>query len=130
MSWDFTIANDFPETAEWFEFLYADNLDDLEPEPAGAIEFRFRMSRKSDGRQEPIPGLKLTKTKEYKIECKPGLNIKPEDIIRFNNDPRSTFRVQEVDYIVDSRNENEYQNTMSSWPGLAQDNKIMLITIK
>lgn len=130
MSWDFITSTEFPETGELFETLYADNLDDLEPETASAVEFKFRMAKRADGRTEAIPGLKLTKNKEYKIECKPGLIIKPEDIIRFNKDPRSTYMVQDIEYIIDSRNENSYQYTLGTWPGLAQDNKIMLITIK
>jgi len=130
MAWESIIKTEFPERAEWFETFYATNLDDLDPEPAGAVQFNFRMRMNSKGQQEPIPGLQLTRNKEYKIECKPGLNMKPGDIIRFNQNPNSTYTITDVEYTIDSRNNYEYIYTNTSWPGFSEDTKILLITIK
>lgn len=130
MAWKGIIKVEFPEKAEWFETLYADNLDDLEPEPEPAIEFNFRMYQKSKGEQEPIPGLKMKHDKEYKIECKPELSFKPGDLIRFNRDQQSLYTITDVEYIIDARNRYEYLYSATSWPGKIEDSKIMLVTLK
>lgn len=130
MAWKGIIKVEFPEKAEWFEEFYPDNLDDLEPEPGGAIEFNFRMHQSSKGVQEPIPGLQLKRDKEYKIECKPELDFKPGDQIRFNKNPNATYTITDIEYIIDNRNKYEYLYTATSWPGRIEETKIMLVTLK
>ena len=127
--WDFISSSEFPETAEYYEIYYPTNLDDLEPEPAGAIEFKFRMKMKSKGEQEPIPGLQLVKDKEYQIECSAKLPMKPGDIIRFNKNPLANYTITDIEYIVDERNRNVYENSRD-WPGYIDNTKLLLITVK
>jgi len=130
MAWKSIIKVEFPEKAEWFEEFYAANIDDVDPDFGGAIEFNFRMHQSSTGKQEPIPGLKLVHNKEYKIECKPELNMKPGDIIRFNKNDNSKYTITDIEFIIDSRNKYEYLYTATSWPGKIDDTKIMIVTLK
>lgn len=132
MAWKNAIRYEFPQTAEWFEEIYATNIDDLEPSPAAAVEFRFRIYKSAKTHEiYGMPGLRLANVdKEYKIECKPELSMKPGDTIRFEQNDNMKYKIVDIDYIIDSRNKHEYIYTANNWPGKTFESKIMVITLK
>lgn len=130
MGWNSRLKYDFPETAEWFEEVYPENIDDLEPEPLPAVEFRFRVHKDSKEQAYVLPGLRLNKNQEYKIECKPELNMKTGDFIRFDNNDNAIYKITNIEFIIDDRNKYEYIYTTNSWPGKKQDSKILILTLQ
>lgn len=130
MAWEAYTKSSFPEVAEWFEQIYSVNLDDVEFPLESAVEFNYRLYKDSKGVQQAIPGLKLTRNKEYKIECKPTLSMKPGDLIRFYRNDKCVYTIIDIEYIIDSRNEHEYIYTNSSWPGRLEESKIVILTLK
>lgn len=128
--WDFITSSEFPETAEYIEEIYSINLDDLEPSQEGSTKFRFRRYTDSKGKVQPIPFLTMSRNIDFKIECKPGLPFKPGDEIRFNMNPESQFTITKVETAIDSRNKEDYINTNTSWPGLAEKTIILIVTLQ
>jgi hypothetical protein len=105
--WNFSNQLDFPETAEYLEAIIPEDLD-LPTTWAPAIPFKFRWHTDSKGSVEVIPGIKINRNKEYKIECKPDLNMKPDDKIRFYNSDLNKYTITDIDTIISEKYKNEH----------------------
>jgi len=128
--WDFITSSEFPETGEYIERLIPAIIDDAITY-AGSISFKFRVHTDERGYSYPIPGLRTNKRVMYKIETKGQLPYKAGDIIRFGVSDSRRYTIISVDYLVDSRNNEEYVMKSIAWPGFAEDDvKIKLITIE
>ena len=75
--------------------------------------------------------MRTNKNTQYRIESKGELPFKAGDIIRFGLSDQRRYTVTGIDFIVDTRNNEEYVMKSIAWPGLAKDNvKIKLITLE
>lgn len=128
--WDFITSSEFPETGEYIEKLIPATIDESITF-AGSIEFKFRVHTDQRGFTYPIPGLRTNKKVQYRIESKGELPFKAGDIIRFGLSDQRRYTITGIDFIVDTRNNEEYVMKSIAWPGLAEDNvKIKLITLE
>jgi len=128
--WDFISSSEFPETAEYIEKLIPDTIDGMITF-SGSIEFKFRVHTDQRGYTYPIPGMRTNKRLQYLIETKGELPFKSGDIVRFGLADTRRYTITSIDYIVDSRNEEEYVLKSLAWPGMAEDKvKIKLITLE
>lgn len=115
---DFITSTEYPETAEYIEKMIPPAVD--EPVTyAGAIKFKFRVKSDSQGNMYVVPGLRTSKRIDYEIETKSPLSFKPGDIIRFESNDLARYTINQVNYGVDNRNEEEYQFINQDFPGLA-----------
>lgn len=130
MGWNFEERLAYPETAEFLEKLIIEERTENDPGFAGAIDFNFRFHKEKKGEVNVIPGLRIDKRKEFSIETKSGLDFKVGDLIRFKNREDLMFRVVDIDYLIDSSDEDEYALATQSWPGLSDNVKIKVLTLK
>mgnify|MGYP000878857778 CR=1 FL=1 len=130
MGWNFEERLAYPETAEFLEKLVVEDRAANDPGFAGAIDFNFRFHKEKKGEVYVVPGLRVDKRKEFSIETKSGLDFKTGDIIRFENNHDLQFRIVEIDYIIESSDEDEYALATQAWPGMKDNSKIKVLTLK
>ena len=130
MGWNFEERLAYPETAEFLEKLIVEERSETDPGFAGAIDFNFRFHKEKKGEVYVVPGLRVDKRKDFSIETKSSLNFKIGDIVRFKNREDLRFKITEIDYIIESSDEDEYILISQTWPGNKNNVKIKVLTLK
>ena len=126
--WKFQETLSYPETAEYLEKIRIEEKSLVDPGYFGPIDFSFRFYSLKKGDVAVIPGLKIHKNKEFTIQTISELDFKIGDMIRFDRDQSKKFKIEVIDYMIE--NEEEYIHKNKTWPGLRNQVKVKILTLK
>jgi hypothetical protein len=101
----YNIFTDFEEQlsiAEYLEYQVPTNSEEPGTYSEGYIEFRYTEFVNEKGYVYPITGLK-TRQKTLTIETTSDLPFKPEDRVRFNQDPKQVYKIESIAYQSEER---------------------------
>lgn len=97
-----------PEMAEYIEKLIPRLLTE-QIEYAGSINFQFAQHTNEKGYTFPIPGVKVDKFTQYKIQSNAPLPFKAGDIIRFDRDDKRNYTIASIS--VSTESDKNYRRT-------------------
>ena len=120
MAWGYEISLKYPKVVEYFEKITNDEITNVEPGFAGAIKIHIRHYKDNKGYTQPVPGLRIARDKEFKIQTQEDLPFKAGDLIMFADGKR--YKIMDVEIIYED--EEQY---MLVWSGFKDEVKVLTL---
>lgn len=129
---DFLNQREFPETGIIFNKLFTKDVE-APVRFSGPQDFRYRIKRESRSVQEVTTGIRRQDmNNDIIIETQDqGITFRIGDKVRIKRDYQEReYTITQIDKIFDDRNESNYMNMTSDWPGLVPSSYIYTILLR